>query len=92
MCENNNLLRSGPAEEEEEEKKIPQSYSRSKIASNVQDGAFVKMFNMVLWIYIGVGICQGSEFGSDTQGSEYAWVCSSIMLEYVWICPKQNLK
>ena len=49
---------------------------------NARDGAFVKMFNMVLWIYFGVWICQGSEFDWDTQGSEYAWVYSWIMLEY----------
>ena len=29
------------------------------------------MFNMVLWIYLGVWIFEGSEFGRDTQGSEY---------------------
>ena len=58
----------------------------------------MKMFNMILWIYLGVCICfviriyQGFEYASDTQGSEYAWVCSWIMLEYVWICLKQNLK
>ena len=28
--------------------KIPQSYSRIRIASNVQDGALVKIFDMVL--------------------------------------------
>ena len=67
-----------------------------------------KMFNMVLWIYLGVWmcfgirICQGSGYARDTQGSEYVWeyvrICSeyvnipNIMLEDVWICLKQNLK
>ena len=50
----------------------------SKTVLNVQDGAFVKMFNMVLLIYLGVcicfviRICQGSRYASDTQGSECA--------------------
>ena len=62
---------------------------------NVQDGPFVKMFNMVLWIHLRVWICfviricQDSEYA---QGSEYAWVCSWAMLEYIWICLKLNLK
>ena len=49
-----------------------------KIVSNVQDGAFVKMVNIVLWIYLGawisfvIGIWQGSEYAKDTQSSEYA--------------------
>ena len=53
---------------------------------------------MILWIYDGVWICflievcQGSEYTRDTQGSEYVWVCSWIMLEYDWIYLKQNLK
>ena len=48
----------------------------------------MKMFNMVLWIYLEVwiwlviGMCQGPEFVTDTQGSEYAWVCSWIMLDF----------
>ena len=65
---------------------------------SVQDGAFLKMFNMVLWIYLGVCICfvirmyQGSEYASDNQGSGNAWVCCLRMLKYAWICLKQNLK
>ena len=45
-----------------------------RTVSNVQDEAFVKMFNTVLWIYLGVCICfvigiqQGSEYAWDTQG------------------------
>ena len=52
----------------------------------------------IFWIYHGVWICfviricQGSECARDTQGSEYAWVCSWIMLEYIWIGLKQNVK
>ena len=52
----------------------------------------------IFWIYHGVWICfviricQGSECARDTQGSEYAWVCSWIMLEYIWIDLKQNVK
>ena len=66
--------------------------------SNVQDWAFMKMFDMVLWIYCTVWIsfvieiCQGFEYAKDTEGSEYVWVCSGIMLEYVRTCLKQNLK
>ena len=30
--------------------------------------------------------------GMDTDGPEYAWVCTWIMLKYAWICLKQNLK
>ena len=26
-------------------------------------------------------LCQGSEYARDAQGSEYAWVCSCIMLK-----------
>ena len=69
-----------------------------RTASNVQGGAFVKNFNMALWIHLGVWICavirigQGSQYARDTQGSGYAWVCSWLMLGYVWICLKQNLK
>ena len=69
-----------------------------RTVSNVQDEAFVKMFNMVLWIHLGVWICfviricQGSEYARDTEGTKYAWVYSWIILEYVWICLKQNLK
>ena len=40
------------------------------------------MFNMVLWIYHRV--CMFFEYVKDTEGSEYAWACSWIMLEYVW--------
>ena len=47
------------------------------------------MFNMVLWIYLGVRMCFVIVI---CQGSEYAWVCSWTMLEYVWIYLKQNLK
>ena len=32
-----------------------------------------------------VKMCQGSEYVRNTQGSEYAWACSWIMLEYVWM-------
>ena len=32
-----------------------------------------------------IGIFQGSEYARHTQGSEYAWVCSWIMLD--WISP-----
>ena len=77
---------------------IKKRWDTSRTLLNVQDGVFVKMFNMVLWRYLGVcicfviRICQGSEYASDTQGSEYAWVCCWRMLEYVWICLKQNLK
>ena len=61
-------------------------------------GAFVKVFNMVLWIYLGVWvcfvirICHGSEFAKNAQDSEYAWVSSSIMLEYAWICLEMKLE
>ena len=66
---------------------IRKKWDTSRTVSNVQDWAFVKMFNMVLWIYLGVcmcfviKICQGSKYASDTQGSEYAWLCSWIMLK-----------
>ena len=57
---------------------------------------------MVLWIYLGgwicfvIGICQGSEYAGDTQGSE----CVSMLLNIILICLnmpgtimlKQNLK
>ena len=49
----------------------------------VQDGDFMKMFNVVLWIYLGAWISQGSAVATDTQSSQYAWVCS-YMSEYVW--------
>ena len=32
------------------------------------------------------------EHAKDTEVSEFAWVCSCIMLEYGWTCLKQNLK
>ena len=81
-----------------EVRKHLQDRSAFRAISNVQDGAFVIMFNMVLWTYLGVcicfsiRICQGSEYARYTQDSEYAWVCSWIMLEYVSICLKQNVK
>ena len=56
------------------------------------------MFSIVLWRYHKVWICfvtricQGFEYAKDTDGSEYAWVCTWIMLKYAWICLKQNLK
>ena len=43
-----------------------------RTVSNTQDAAFVKMLNMVLWIYLGVwicfviGTCQGFEYTRDT--------------------------
>ena len=37
-------------------------------------------------------ICQCSEHATDTEGSEYVWMCSWIILKFVWICLKQNLK
>ena len=42
----------------------------------------MKMFNIILWIHLGVwicfviGICQGFEYTKDVQVSEYAWVYS----------------
>ena len=51
---------------------------------NVWNGAFVKMFNMVLWKNFGIcicfliRICQSSEYASDTQGSEYARLCLNM--------------
>ena len=56
------------------------------------------MFSLALWIYrrvwicFVIRICQGFEYAKDTDGSEYAWVCTWIMLKYAWICLKQNLK
>ena len=56
------------------------------------------MFSIALWIYrrvwicFVIRICQGFEYAKDTDGSEYAWVCTWIMLKYAWICLKQNLK
>ena len=56
------------------------------------------MFNLVLWtylrvwIYFVIGICKGSEFGNDTQGSEDAWVCSWIMHEYTLNMPETEPK
>ena len=32
------------------------------------------------WICFVIGICKGSEYTTATQVSEYAWVCSWIML------------
>ena len=66
--------------------------------SNVQDGAFLKMFiwhyeyTVCVWICFVTEICQGFEYAKDTEGSEYAWVCSGIMLQYVRPCLKQSLK
>ena len=54
-----------------------------RTVSDVQDGAFEKMFNMVLWIYLWVWICfviricQGSEYARDTEGTKYAWVLNN---------------
>ena len=39
-----------------------------------------------------MGIRQGSEHAMDTEGSDYAYVRSLLMLKYVWICLKQNLQ
>ena len=68
--------------------KIDRERGTFRTVSNVQDGASVKMFNIVLWIYLEVWICfviriyQGSEYARDTQGFEYMSLCSWIMLEY----------
>ena len=57
-----------------------------RTVSRVQDGAFAKMFSMLLWIYDGfwicfvVGIHQDSEYVMDKQVSECAWVCTWKML------------
>ena len=39
-----------------------------------------------VWVCFVIGICLGSKHVKDRQGSEYAWVCSWIMLD--WICPE----
>ena len=44
------------------------------------------------WICFVIGICQGFEYAKDAKGSEYAWVCSWTMPEYVWTCLKHNPK
>ena len=40
-----------------------------RTVSKVQDRALVKMFNMVLWIYLGVRMCFAIRI---CQGSKYA--------------------
>ena len=57
----------------------------------MQDWAFLKMFNMVLWIYrrawkcLVIEIWQGFEYVMDTENSECARVCSWIMLEQTFL-------
>ena len=70
--------------------------SAFRTVSNNEDGAFVKMFSMVLsiypeaWIRIKISltrIYQGSKYARDTESTECAWVYSwmfSNMSEYAW--------
>ena len=54
-----------------------------RTVTNGQEGGFVKMLSMVLWINLGVWICflieicQGSGFVSDTQVSKL-WICLNM--------------
>ena len=57
------------------------------------------LWKCLIWYYeytveseYALWICQGFEYAKGTQCSEYAWIFSCIVLEYVWTCLRQNLK
>ena len=66
-----------------EVRKHLQDRSAFRAISNVQDGAFVIMFNMVLWTYLGVCICFSIRI---CQVYARFWICVSMLLNNARIC------
>ena len=60
--------------------------------TNVQDGAFVKMFNMVLSIYLNIPWSLNMVCDKNTPGfwiwvgHTKFWICESMLLNNAWIC------
>ena len=71
--------------------------SACKVVRNDQDIAFVKLFNVVLWIYLGAYICFVRSFSGFWICQEYTRILIyvSMLLINAWrclgVCQEQNL-